>query len=244
MKEGQGLIYGRNPVTEAIASGAGIEKILIQRNIEGAGKKIFSLAKKAGIAVQGVDKAALDRITGGVSHQGVAAYVSGFEYSDIESMLYLAESRGEKPFIAVLDGIEDPHNLGAIIRSAEGAGIHGVVIHKSRAVSMTPAAVKASAGASAHMKVARVANIKAALNTLQGKGLWVYGLDMGGKPYKEVDYTGGTALVVGSEGSGMSRLVKETCDVLVSIPMKGKVGSLNASNAAAIVFFEAASTRG
>jgi 23S rRNA (guanosine2251-2'-O)-methyltransferase len=232
------LIYGRNAVAEAIRSGAGIEKIMIQKDIEGEGKKLFALAKKARIHVQVVPKHALDKDSGGAAHQGVAAIITEYEYSSLEEMLSAASAKGETPLIVALDGIEDPQNLGAIIRSCEGAGAHGVLIPKQRAASVTGAVMKASAGAAAYMKVAKVPGIKAALDELKEKGLWIYGLDVTGKPYGEVDFGGGVCLVIGSEGQGMSRIVRETCDFLVSIPMMGRVGSLNASAAAAVVLFE------
>jgi len=235
------LIYGRNAVAEAIRSGAGIEKIMLQKGIEGEGKKLFAIAKKARIPVQVVPKFALDKDCGGAAHQGVAAIVTEYEYSSLEEMLTCASVKGEKPLIVALDGIEDPQNLGAIIRSCEGAGAHGVLIPKQRAASVTGTVMKASAGAAAYMKIAKVPGIKAALDELKEKGLWIYGLDMEGTPYSDVDFAGGVCLVIGSEGQGMSRIVRETCDFLVSIPMKGRVGSLNASAAAAVVLFEVSS---
>jgi len=235
------LIYGRNAVTEAIRSGAGVEKIMLQKNIEGEGRKLFALAKKARIPVQVVPKSALDKEAEGAAHQGAAAIITNYSYSDIESILSAAMEKGEPPFIVALDGIEDPGNLGAIIRSAEGAGVHGILIPKNRAASVTGIVMKASAGAAAHMKVAKVPGIKAAIDELKEKGIWIYGLDMDGKSFGDVDFGGGVCLVVGSEGQGMSRIVYESCDFLVSIPMKGRVGSLNASAAAAVVLFEVSS---
>ena len=234
------VIYGRNAVTEAIKSGAGIEKLLIQKNVEGEGKRIFALAKKAKIPVQAVPRFVLDKETGGAAHQGVAAVVTDYVYSDLESILGEAKARGEKPFIVVLDGIEDPHNLGAIIRSADGAGAHGVIIPKHRAASVNGTVMKTSAGAAAYMKVAKVGGVKAALDELKEHGLWIYGLDMDGKSYRECDFDGGVCLVIGAEGSGLSRIVRETCDFIVSIPMRGHMESLNASAAAAVVLFEIA----
>jgi len=251
------LIYGRNAVAEAIRAGSGVEKLLIQKNIEGEGKKLFAQAKKAKIPVQVVPKVVLDKVCAadspkgrgadspegrdGGAHQGVAAYISAYTYSGIESILDAAASRGEPPFIVVLDGIEDPHNLGAIIRSAEGAGVHGVLIPKQRSASVNATVMKTSAGAAAYMKVARVSGVKSALDELKEKGLWIYGLDAKGNPYQETKFDGGVCLVIGSEGSGLSRIVRETCDFLVAIPMKGNIGSLNASAAAAVVLFEVSS---
>ena len=237
------LIYGRNAVSEAIRAEAGIEKLFIQRNIEGEGKKLFALAKKSRIPVQTVPKAMLDKECDGAAHQGVAAVITDYAYSDMDAMLAAAAALGEPPLIVALDGIEDPGNLGAIIRSAEGAGAHGVLIPKNRAASVTATVMKTSAGAAAHMRIARVPGIRAAIVELKEKGLWIYGLDMGGQTYRGLDFSGGVCLVIGSEGQGMSRIVRETCDFLVSIPMKGRIGSLNASAAAAIVLFEAAKWR-
>jgi len=237
------LIYGRNPVLEALKSGAEIERILIQKNIEGAGKKVYAIAKKSGIPLVGVDRRALDRETGTTAHQGVAAYLSAYSYAAIDDILAAAAALGEVPFIVLLDGVEDPHNLGAVIRSADGAGIHGVVIRKNRAAQVTPSAMKASAGAAVHMPVARAANIAQTIDELKERGVWVYGLDMDGDNYASVTYEGAAALVVGAEGSGLSRLVREKCDRIVSIPMRGRVSSLNASAAAAIVLYEMAKDR-
>jgi len=236
------LIYGRNAVMEAISSGGSIEKLMLQKNITGEGKKLFALAKKAKIPVQPVPKFVLDKETGGAAHQGVAAYISDYEYSDMDAILALAKRKGERPFLLLLDGIEDPHNLGAILRSAECAGVHGVLIPKNRAAQVNGTVVKTSAGATAHIKIARITNPAQTLKELKEKSLWVFGLDMDGTPYKEADFSGdgGIVLVIGSEGAGLSRIVKETCDFLVSIPMRGKISSLNASVAAAVVMFEAA----
>ena len=236
------LIFGRNAVAEAIRAGAGVEKIYLQKNIEGEGKKLFALAKKAGIPVQAVPKSMLDKEYSG-AHQGAAALITEYTYSGIDEMVAAAAASGEPPFIVALDGIEDPGNLGAIIRSAEGAGAHGVLIPKNRAVSVNATVMKTSAGAAAHMRVARVSGINAAVKELKEKGLWIYGLDMAGQPYTETDFGGGVCLVIGSEGRGISRIVREACDFLVSIPMKGRIGSLNASAAAAVVLFEVAKWR-
>jgi 23S rRNA (guanosine2251-2'-O)-methyltransferase len=238
------VIYGRNAVTEAIKSGGGVEKLLLQKNVEGEGKRIFALAKKARIPVQAVPKFVLDKETGGAAHQGVAAVVTDYVYSDLEDILGEARARGERPFVVVLDGIEDPHNLGAIIRSAEGAGVHGVVIPRQRAASVNGTVMKTSAGAAAYMKVAKVGGVKAALDELKEKGLWIYGLDMAGASYRGQDFDGGVCLVIGAEGSGLSRIVREACDFLVSVPMRGRMGSLNASAAAAVVLFEIAGRGG
>jgi 23S rRNA (guanosine2251-2'-O)-methyltransferase len=232
------LIYGRNAVSEALESEVEIDKILILKNIEGSGKKIFAVAKDKGIPIQGVDRSVLDRVCGSGGHQGVAAYASRFAYCTVDDILRVAEGRNENPFVLILDGIEDPHNLGAIMRSAEGVGAHGIIIPKRRAVAVTDVAIKSSAGAALHMAVARVSNIASEMDVLKTRGLWLYGLDREGEDYRETAYEGGIALAIGSEGRGLSRLVKERCDFLLSIPMRGKVTSLNASNAAAIAMFE------
>ncbi|MDR2157680.1 MAG: 23S rRNA (guanosine(2251)-2'-O)-methyltransferase RlmB [Clostridiales Family XIII bacterium] len=237
-ENGSGIVYGRNAVAEAMESGITIDKLLIQKNIEGSGKRIFAMAKKKGIPVQGVEKSVLDKVCGSGGHQGVAVCTTDFAYVSVADILRVAEARQEKPFVLMLDGIEDPRNLGAILRSAEGAGVHGVVIPKRRAASVTDVAIKASAGAALHIAVARVSNTVNEMGFLKERGLWIYGLDMEGTDYGEAAYEGSIALVVGAEGRGLSRLVKENCDFLLSIPMRGKVRSLNASNAAAVAMFE------
>jgi 23S rRNA (guanosine2251-2'-O)-methyltransferase len=238
------IIYGRNPVLEALRSGQEIERILIQKDIEGAGRKIYALAKKAGVPVRSLDRRALGReAPDGARHQGVVAYLPSFRYCDVDDILAAASALGEEPFVVALDGIEDPRNLGAILRSADGAGVHGAVIRKNRAAQVTPTAMKASAGAAAHTRVARAAGIPQVIDKLKEKGLWVYGLDMDGESYASVTYEGGVCLVIGAEGAGLSRLVREKCDRIVSIPMRGSVASLNASAAAAIVMYEIAKDR-
>ncbi|MDR2610890.1 MAG: 23S rRNA (guanosine(2251)-2'-O)-methyltransferase RlmB [Clostridiales Family XIII bacterium] len=232
------LIYGRNPVLEALAGGRTIEKLLIQKNIEGAGKKIYAVAKKAGVPIRSVEKRDLDRETGVTAHQGVAAYIADYEYSSLEAIYAYAASRGEPLFIVLLCGIEDPHNLGSIVRSAEGAGAHGVVIPTRRSAAVTPTVIKSSAGAAVHMRVARAPNMVRCIEELKEKNVWVYGLDMDGVDYHETEFSGAVALAVGGEGAGLPRLVKEKCDAVVSIPMRGRVASLNAGSAAAIVLYE------
>ena len=239
------LIFGRNAVKEAVKAGRSIDKILVQTEPDGSLREIVSLAKDAKVIVHEVNRKKLDEVClpfghGGktANHQGIVAYTAGVEYCEVSDILALAAEKGEKPFVVVLDGVEDPHNLGSIIRSADCAGAHGVILGKHRSAPVTAAAVKASAGASEHMKIARVVNISAALEELKGAGLWIAGADMDGQSMYRQDMTGAFALVIGNEGEGLSRLVKERCDYLVSIPMQGHVDSLNAGVAAGILLFE------
>ena len=239
------LIFGRNAVKEAVKAGRSIDKILVQAEPDGSLKEIVALAKDARIIVHEVNRKKLDEAClpfghGGktANHQGIVAYTAGVEYCDVSDILALAAEKGEKPFVVVLDGVEDPHNLGSIIRSADCAGAHGVILGKHRSAPVTAAAVKSSAGASEHMLIARVVNISAALEELKAAGLWIAGADMAGESMYKQDMTGAFALVIGNEGEGLSRLVRERCDYLVSIPMSGHVDSLNAGVAAGILLFE------
>ena len=233
-------VSGRNPVMELLKSDKQVDKLYVLKgDLKGSINKIMGKAKDMGIVIQQVDKNKLDSMADGNAHQGVVALVTGFEYSEVKDMLQLAKTRNESPFILVLDGIEDTHNLGAIIRTAECAGVHGVVIPKRRAAMVNQTVYKSSAGAVEHMMVAQVNNISQTIEDLKKEGLWVYGADMDGEnQYFRTELKGAIALVIGNEGKGLSRLVKEKCDVLVNIPMTGKVGSLNASNAASILIYE------
>jgi 23S rRNA (guanosine2251-2'-O)-methyltransferase len=200
------------------------------------------MARAAHIVVQEVEKSRLDEIAR--NHQGMIAIASAYKYSTVEAMLAEAESKGEAPFLILLDGVTDPHNLGAILRTAECAGAHGVIIPKRRSVGLTAVVAKASAGAVEYMKVARVTNITATIEQLKKQGVWIFGTAAEGSiPMYKADLTGPTAIVIGSEGDGMSRLVRQNCDVTVHIPMKGKITSLNASNAASILLYEAVRQR-
>ena len=232
------MITGRNAVLEALKSDREIEKLIVAKGAEGSIRKITGMAKDKKIPVQYREKAALDRIAGRNSHQGVIAQVSEYTYCTLDDILRRAEERGEDPFIMILDGLEDPHNLGAVMRTAECCGAHGIVIPKRRSAGITETVAKASAGAVEYMLCARVSNIGQAVDQLKERGVWVAACDMGGKAYTEQDLTGSLAEVIGSEGTGISRLVREKCDFVVSIPMKGKITSLNASNAAAILMYE------
>jgi len=239
-------IEGRNPVIEALKSGRAINKIFIAKGErEGSIKYIMALAKEAGVVVQEVDKAKLDRMSSTHAHQGVIAGVAAAEYVELEDILRRAEEKNEHPFIILLDGITDGGNLGSILRTADAVGAHGVVIPKRRAAGLNAAVSKASAGAIEYVPVARVVNMAQTIEALKKKGIWVAGTDTTGeKPFYSVDLKGPIALVIGSEGEGMSRLVREKCDFVVSIPMKGRISSLNAAVAGAIVMYEISKQRG
>lgn len=238
------LLIGRNPVAEALSSGRPLIKVMIAKGgVTGSAVEIAAKAKKAGVPVQEVDRKKLDYMTSGAAHQGIAALCAVRDYSSVEDILKLADSRGEAPFIIILDEIEDPHNLGAIIRSAECAGAHGVIIKKRRSAGLTYTAYKASAGALEYLPVARVTNIADTIDQLKEHNIWVYGADMNGEDYLRTDFGGAVALVIGNEGKGISRLVREKCDVIVSLPLKGRINSLNASVAAGILMYKVAEKR-
>ena len=233
------VIAGRNAVTEALKAGRPIDSILVRRGEKnGSVSSILRMAKQAGIPVKEVDSRKLDGMCGGENHQGVIAMAAVHAFSEVEDIFALAESRNEPPFILVCDEIADPHNLGAILRTAECAGAHGVVIPKRRSVGLTAAVGKASAGAVEYMKVARVSNLAGAIDRLKDEGLWIAGADMEGTELTKADLKGAIGFVIGSEGDGLSRLIREKCDFLVSIPMSGHIDSLNAAVAAAILMFE------
>lgn len=237
------LILGRNAVLEALKSGRNIDKITLQKTDGPAARpirEIITRAKERKIPVYYSDKAHMDKTP---NHQGVIAVASDFEYCQISDMLKRAEERGEKPLLVILDGIEDPHNLGAIMRTAECAGAHGIIIPKRHSVSVNETVLKTSAGAAEYMLCARVTNIANTIDELKEAGLWIYACDMGDGLIYDQDLKGPVAVVVGSEGFGISRLVKEKCDFVVSIPMSGNINSLNASNAAAIFLYEAVRQR-
>ena len=233
-------VEGRNSVLELLESEKDINKIFISRgDRQGSINKIIGKARDNKVVIVEVDKKKLDEMSQTGNHQGVIAIVPPFEYCDVDDILEVAKERKEDPFIVILDGIEDPHNLGAIIRTAETAGAHGVIIQKRRAVGVNSTVNKSSSGAVEYMKVARVNNITETMNYLKEQGLWIIGTDMDtDRYYYNQDMTGPIAIVIGSEGFGMSRLVKENCDILVKIPMKGNITSLNASVSAGIVIYE------
>lgn len=243
--EADGVIEGRNAVIEALRAGTAIDKIYLAKGeTDAALGHIASAARSKGVVVVDVDRRKLDYMSRTRAHQGVIAMAAVREYASVEDILARAEERGEPPLIVVCDELSDPHNLGAVIRTAECAGAHGVIIPKRRSAGLTAVVAKTSAGAVSHLPVARVANLPSLLKQLKKEGLWIFGAAADGPvSLYEADLKGPAAIVIGSEGSGMSRLVAETCDVLVRIPMKGKLNSLNASAAAAILLYEAVRQR-
>lgn len=243
--EYQDQVEGRNAVLELLESDRDINKIYISDGEKhGSINKIIALAKKRKVIINEISRAKINQMSQTDNNQGVIAIVPPFEYCDIDDILEYAKSRNEKPFILILDGIEDPHNLGSIIRSAETAGVHGVIIPKRRACGVNSTVAKVSAGAIEYMRVARVNNINESINYLKENDVWICGTDIDAKNYYyNEDYTGGIGIVIGNEGSGMGNLVKKNCDFLVKIPMKGKVSSLNASVSAGIIIYEVVKQR-
>lgn len=237
----EGLVIGRSAVRELLRSGRTVDKLLVHRGErEGSIVMLVAEAIEQGIPVVEVDRAKLDEMAGFIPHQGVIAMVAQKEYCTVEDILALAKERNEMPLIVIADGITDPYNLGALIRCAEGVGAHGIIIPRRRAVGLTALVAKSSAGAMEHMAVAKVSNIAATIKTLKQAGIWCYAAEAGGKPHYETDLARPCALVFGSEGDGVSRVVKQACDGVISIPMYGKVNSFNVSTAAAVVLCEAA----
>ncbi len=239
-------LEGRNPVLEALKSGRTINKIIVAAGErEGSIRQIIALARENGIVVQETDRRNLDALSVTKSHQGIIAYVSVKEYAQLDDILKVAEEKGEPPFIIILDEIADANNFGSILRTADAVGAHGVVIPKRRAVGLTPAVAKASAGAVEYVHVARVANLAQTIEYLKKKNIWVVGTDQSGeKEFYKSDLKGPVALVIGSEGEGMGRLIREKCDFVVNIPMKGNISSLNAAVAGAVVMYEILKQRG
>ena len=239
-EEKMNMIEGRKPVLEALRSGRTVHRIILAQGIreDAVIREIMELAQRNSISVQWMDRQEISDLSSGDVHQGVLAQTEAYRYKTLESIIRKAKDRQEPPFVIVLDRITDPQNLGSIIRTAEGCGAHGIVIPRRRACGVTPAVVKASAGAVEYVPIARVVNITRTLNWLKQQGFWIIGADMEGNPYYLTDLKGSVALVLGSEGLGIGRLVKENCDTLVSIPMMGRVQSLNVSVAGAILMYE------
>lgn len=237
-------IYGRNPIKEAYRAGKTIEKLFIVKGeFDPTLSTIRKLAKEQRTVVSLVDKATLDKMANGGNHQGVVASVTDFEYSDVDDIVALARKKGEPLLVVILDGITDPHNLGAIIRSAECFGAHGIIIPKHRSVSVNDTVIKVACGATEHILVAKVTNVNDAIRELKDQNVWVYATDFDGDNPKTVNLNGDIAIVIGSEGDGIHRLTKELCDATLTIPQYGKVNSLNASVAAGIVLYEAVRQR-
>ena len=232
------IICGRNPVIEAIKSGAQLDTIYID-GTGGSLNLIRRLAKENNIVVKDAQGKKLSQLSGGASHQGVVAFGACGQYVSVEDILAVSQKKGTKPFIIICDEIEDPHNLGAIIRTAETSGADGVIIPKRRSASLNSTVFKTSAGAASYVPVARVSNLASCIDTLKENGVWIYGTDASGSDYSETDLTGSCALVIGSEGFGISKLIQKKCDFMIKLPMLGKINSLNASVAAGIFMYEA-----
>lgn len=239
--EHSGTVIGRNAVRELLKSGRAIDKILVKKGEhEGSVTVLVAEAISRGIPVLEVEKAKLDSMSGFAPHQGIIAMAAEKEYCSVEDILKIAEDRGEKPLIVISDGITDPYNLGALIRCAEGVGAHGLIIPKRRATGLTPLVTKASAGAIEHLAVAKVVNIAATIELLKKNNVWIYAAEAGGTSYYDIDFSGGCAIVFGSEGNGVSKIVMDNSDFITSIPMYGHVNSFNVSTAAAVILSEAA----
>ena len=238
------LVEGRNAVTELLRSGRAVDKLFVAEGMQGRMGEVVALARQAGVPVIQCDRRKLDGMSQTGSHQGMIAQAAAEEYVDLDELFDRAAAKGEPPLFVVCDSIVDPHNLGAILRSAEAAGAHGVIIPKRRAVGLTATVARASAGASAHIGVHKATNLAATLDALKARGVWIFGAEADGTTdLYTADFAGASALVIGSEGSGIGRLLREKCDFMVSIPMRGQVNSLNASNAAAILLYEAVRRR-
>ena len=240
----ENVTAGRNSVRELLASGRDIDKIFVQKGERtGSITSLIAEARSRGVPVVECEKSKLDRISGGINHQGIAAFAAEKEYCEIDDIISYAEEKGQKPLIVIADKIEDPHNLGALIRAAECAGAHGLVIPKRKGAMLTQVVSKASAGALEHLRVAKVTNLAATVEELKEKGLWIFAAEAGGEKYYEQDMTCPAAIILGSEGKGVSKLLLDKCDFILSIPMYGRVNSFNVAAAAAVVLCEAARQR-
>jgi rRNA methylase, putative, group 3 len=240
IEEREDIVIGRNAVIEALRGERTIETLYISNSkLEGSIKTIVGLAKENKILIKEVDKRKLDSMCGGEVHQGVIAKVTPYKYSEVSDILDLAEKRGEAPFIVILDEVEDPHNLGSIVRTAELFGVHGIILPKRRSASVSTTVYKSSVGAIEHVKIAKVTNLNSTIEELKEKGIWIYGADIRAEEYSyQVDFGGPCAVIIGNEGRGISKLTVEKCDKLIKIPMVGKVNSLNASVAGGIIMYE------
>lgn len=240
IEEREDIIIGRNAVIEALKGERTIETLYIANSkLEGSINTIVGIAKEKRIIIKEVDKRKLDSMCDGATHQGVIAKVTPYKYSEVSDILALAEERGESPFIVILDEVEDPHNLGSIVRTAELFGVHGIIIPKRRSASVSATVYKSSVGAIEHVKIAKVTNLNATIEDLKEKGIWVYGTDIRAEEYSyQADFSGPCAIIIGNEGRGMSKLTAQKCDKLIKIPMVGKINSLNASVAGGIIMYE------
>ncbi|QUN37731.1 23S rRNA (guanosine(2251)-2'-O)-methyltransferase RlmB [Clostridium beijerinckii] len=240
IEEREDIVIGRNAVIEALRGERTIETLYISNSkLEGSIKTIVGLAKENKILIKEVDKRKLDSMCGGEVHQGVIAKVTPYKYSEVSDILDLAEKRGEAPFIVILDEVEDPHNLGSIVRTAELFGVHGIILPKRRSASVSTTVYKSSVGAIEHVKIAKVTNLNSTIEELKEKGIWIYGADIRAEEYSyQVDFGGPCAVIIGNEGRGISKLTVEKCDKLIKIPMVGKINSLNASVAGGIIMYE------
>ena len=233
------FVFGRHAVVEALQTPDRVNRVFIQEGTSGRdAAKVIELAREKGIQVQTVPKTKIEDLVGNAVHQGLVASIAAYEYADLEDVFKKAEEKGEDPFIVILDGVEDPHNLGSILRSADATGVHGIIIPKRRSASLTATVAKASTGAIEHVPVVRVTNLTQTIEQLKARGIWVFGTDMNGTDYRKWNTSGPLAIVMGNEGKGVSRIVKESVDEMVSIPMVGHVQSLNASVASALMMYE------
>lgn len=233
------FVFGRHAVVEALQTPDRVNRVFIQEGTSGRdAAKVIELAREKGIQVQTVPKTKIEDLVGNAVHQGLVASIAAYEYSDLEDVFKKAEEKGEDPFIVILDGVEDPHNLGSILRTADATGVHGIIIPKRRSASLTATVAKASTGAIEHVPVVRVTNLTQTIEQLKARGIWVFGTDMNGTDYRKWNTSGPLAIVMGNEGKGVSRIVKESVDEMVTIPMVGHVQSLNASVASALMMYE------
>ena len=233
------FVFGRHAVVEALQTPDRVNRVFIQEGTSGRdAAKVIELAREKGIQVQTVPKTKIEDLVGNAVHQGLVASIAAYEYADLEDVFKKAEEKGEDPFIVILDGVEDPHNLGSILRTADATGVHGIIIPKRRSASLTATVAKASTGAIEHVPVVRVTNLTQTIEQLKARGVWVFGTDMNGTDYRKWNTSGPLAIVMGNEGKGISRIVKESVDEMVTIPMVGHVQSLNASVASALMMYE------
>ena len=233
------FVFGRHAVVEALQTPDRVNRVFIQEGTSGRdAAKVIDLAREKGIQVQTVPKTKIEDLVGNAVHQGLVASIAAYEYADLEDVFQKAEEKGEDPFIVILDGVEDPHNLGSILRTADATGVHGIIIPKRRSASLTATVAKASTGAIEHVPVVRVTNLTQTIEQLKARGIWVFGTDMNGTDYRKWNTKGPLAIVMGNEGKGVSRIVKESVDEMVTIPMVGHVQSLNASVASALMMYE------